>query len=95
MIHLLQALRPALLKVAEAYDCYLLLICRLTEALKVSFCYSYALLAGYLAGDKYNCKYNCKPKSHELVSPLLPTLSDIFFNTENHLHATRNRLPIS
>lgn len=90
MIHLLQALRPALLKVAEAYDCYLLLICTLTEALEVSFCYSYALLAGYLASDKYNCKYNCKPKSHEL-----PTLSDIFFNTENHLHATRNRLPIS
>lgn len=35
-IMILQALRAALLKVAEACDCYLLLIRMLTEALKVS-----------------------------------------------------------
>lgn len=53
MIHLLHALRAVLLKVAEVYDCYLImLISMLTKALQVSFSNNYAFLAGYLAGDK-------------------------------------------
>lgn len=95
MIHLLQALRAALLRVAEAYDCYLLLICMLTEALRDSLSFSYASLAGYLAGYKYNCKYNCKPKSWELVSPPFQISQIYSFNIENHLHATRNCFRIS